>query len=162
MFVKNALPFFFIKDNVILPELRGRSPFSYEIVIRQIFFQEISLKVIDFLISDPARVLALSSASGFGEWMVPVPITADDFPAGTDERIMDFFADFADVTGQGRIGYTTWTFWPAAPNVQLWEAIENVWVGDDTVDNYLAEHQALWDAARQDGQILPVPAPASQ
>ena len=68
---------------------------------------------------------------------------------------MAYFADFADVTGQGRIGYTTWTFWPAAPNVQLWEAIENVWVGELTVDDYLAEQQALWDTAREEGNVLP-------
>ena len=121
-----------------------------------------AVKVIDFLISDPDRILALASASGYGEWMVPVPITADDFPSDTDERVVAYFSDFADVTGQGRIGYTTWTFWPAAPNVQLWEAIENVWVGERTVDDYLAEQQALWDAAREDGNVLPVPAPAGQ
>ncbi len=46
-------------------------------------------RCIDFLISDPDRVLALASASGYGEWMVPVPITAEDFPAGTDERVVD-------------------------------------------------------------------------
>lgn len=119
-------------------------------------------KVIDFLISDPVRVLTLASASGFGEWMVPVPISADDFPVGTDQRIVDFFSDFAAVTGDGRIGYTTWTFWPAAPNVQLWEAVESVWVGELSIDEYLAEQQALWDQVRETGATLPVPAPGAQ
>lgn len=115
--------------------------------------------VIDFLLSDPERVLQLASGVGFGEWMVPLHIEASDFPEGTDERIVRFFSDFAAVTGEGRIGYTTWTFWPAGPNVQLWQAVENVWYGDLSVEDYLAEQQAQWDEARASGEVLPVPAP---
>jgi raffinose/stachyose/melibiose transport system substrate-binding protein len=116
--------------------------------------------VLDFLLSDPERVLELASSVGFGEWMVPVHIDESDFPEGTDERFVRFFSDFAEVTGEGRIGYTTWTFWPAGPNVQLWQAVENVWYGDLSVEDYLAEQQAQWDAARARGEVLPVPAPA--
>ena len=119
-----------------------------------------AIKVLDFLISDPAMVLELAADVGFGEWVVPVHFTPEDFPEGTDERVARFFADFAAVTGAGRIGYTTWTFWPAAPNVHLWEGIENVWWGDISVDDYLAEHEALWQIEREAGNLLPVPAPA--
>jgi raffinose/stachyose/melibiose transport system substrate-binding protein len=104
-------------------------------------------------------VLALSSTQGFGEWMVPVHITAEDFPADTDERFIRFFSDFAEVTGEGRIGYTTWTFWPAGPNVQLWEEIELVWYDEMSVEDYLADQQAAWDQARAEGVVLNVPAP---
>ncbi len=117
--------------------------------------------VLDFLLSDPARVLEISSTVGFGEYMVPLHYAVDDFPDGTDERFVRFFSDFAEVTGEGRIGYTTWTFWPADPNVQLWESIELVWFGDLSVEDYLAEQQALWDEARAEGNVLPVPAPGN-
>jgi hypothetical protein len=53
--------------------------------------------------------------------------TPEDFPEGTDERISRFYSDFGAVTGEGRVGYTTWTFWPADADVQLWQEIENVW-----------------------------------
>ncbi len=119
----------------------------------------LAAEVIDFLLSDSDRVLALSSTQGFGEWMVPVHITAEDFPAGTDERFIRFFSDFAEVTGEGRIGYTTWTFWPAGPNVQLWEEIELVWYDEMSVEDYLADQQAAWDQARAEGVVLNVPAP---
>lgn len=120
---------------------------------------DIAADVINFLLDDPDRVLAMSSTRGFGEWMVPVRVTAEDFPEGTDERFTRFFSDFATVTGEGRIGYTTWTFWPAVPNVQLWEEIELVWYDEMSVEDYLASHQAAWDQARVAGAVLNVPAP---
>jgi raffinose/stachyose/melibiose transport system substrate-binding protein len=116
-----------------------------------------TIEVLNFLLSDPALVLETSSGASFGEWMVPLNYTPEDFPADTDPRIVRFFSDFAQVTGQGRYGYTTWTFWPAQPNVQLWEAVESVWAGDITTEEYLAEQQALWDEARADGKTLPIP-----
>ncbi|MCY3905809.1 MAG: extracellular solute-binding protein [Anaerolineaceae bacterium] len=122
--------------------------------------KDAAIKALDFLISDPALVLKLAADVGFGEWVVPVHFGVDDFPEGTDERVVRFFSDFAAVTGEGRIGYTTWTFWPNDPNVHLWEAVENVWWGDISVEEYLEEHERLWQIERDAGNLLPVPAPA--
>lgn len=118
---------------------------------------EAAIEVLNFLLSDPKLVLETAAGSSFGEWVVPLKYTAEDFPAGTDPRVVRYFADFADVTGQGRYGYTTWTFWPAAPNRQLWEGIELVWADEMSTEDYLAEQQALWDEARQEGSTLPIP-----
>ncbi len=120
---------------------------------------DMAAEVINFLVSDSARVLEMSATQGFGEWMVPVKVAPEDFPEGTDERFIRFFSDFAAVTGEGRIGYTTWTFWPAGPNVQLWEEVELVWYDEMSVEDYLASHQAMWDEARAEGSTLNVPAP---
>jgi raffinose/stachyose/melibiose transport system substrate-binding protein len=119
---------------------------------------EAVITVIDWIMNNKEVVLNVASGYGYGEFMVPLVYTADDFPADADPRIVRFFSDFAQVTGEGRVGYTTWTFWPADPNVQLWEAVEQVWFGDLGVEDYLAEHQALWDAAREAGSTLPIPA----
>lgn len=115
-------------------------------------------EVINFLLSDPSLVLANAAGSQFGEWLVPLHFTEADFPEGSDPRVVRFFSDFAAVTGEGRYGYTTWTFWPAKPNVQLWQDIELVWAGDESVEDYLAAQQASWDEARAEGEVLPVPA----
>jgi len=114
--------------------------------------------VIDWLMNNPAQVLTIASGYSYGEFMLPLYFTPEDFPADADPRIVRFFSDFAAVTGEGRVGYTTWTFWPADPNIQLWEAIENVWFGELSVDDYLAEQQALWEQARADGTTLSIPA----
>ena len=116
-------------------------------------------KVIDYWLSDASRVLAIAAGAGFGEYVVPIHFSVDDFPAGTDDRVSRFFADFAAVTGQGRFGYTTWTFWPADANVQLWTSIEEVWADMLSVEDYLVEHEALWEEARDAGLTLPIPSP---
>jgi raffinose/stachyose/melibiose transport system substrate-binding protein len=118
---------------------------------------EAAAEVINFLLSDPKLVLETAAGSAFGEWVVPLHFTEADFPEGTDPRVVRFFADFAAVTGEGRYGYTTWTFWPAKPNVQLWEAVELVWADELSIEDYLAEQQALWDEARAEGSVLPIP-----
>lgn len=114
-------------------------------------------EVLNFLVSDPKLVLANSAGSNYGEWMVPLQFQESDFPEGSDPRVVRFFTDFAAVTGEGRYGYTTWTFWPAKPNVQLWQDIELVWAGEMTVEDYFARQQELWDEARAEGSTLPIP-----
>jgi raffinose/stachyose/melibiose transport system substrate-binding protein len=114
-------------------------------------------EVLNFLLSDPKLVLANAAGSSFGEWVVPLHFTEADFPEDTDPRVVRFFSDFAQVTGEGRYGYTTWTFWPAKPNVQLWESVELVWADELSVEDYLAEQQMLWDEAREENSVLPIP-----
>ncbi len=118
---------------------------------------EAAVAVLDFLMSDPARVLEIASAYNYGEFVIPLRFAAEDFPEGTDERITRFYSDFGTVTEEGRVGYTTWTFWPAEADVQLWQEIENVWYGELPVETYLANQQALWDEARADGTVPPLP-----
>ena len=118
-----------------------------------------AVKVLDFLLSDASRALQLAADVGFGEWVVPIHFSAGDFPEGTDERVARFFADFAAVTGEGRIGYTTWTFWPSTVSLYSWDGLERVWFGEESIEEYLAAHQALWDEAVAEGNMLPVPAP---
>jgi raffinose/stachyose/melibiose transport system substrate-binding protein len=114
-------------------------------------------EVLNFLLSDPKLALANAAGSAFGEWVVPLRYAEADFPKDTDPRVVRFFTDFAKTTGAGRYGYTTWTFWPAKADVQLYKDVEIVWAGEMTVKEYLEKHQAEWDAARKEGSTLPIP-----
>ena len=67
-------------------------------------------------------------------------------------------AERGKVTGEGNYGYTTWTFWPAEAETQLWKDIELVWSGEETAEEYLAKQQELWDKARTEGGVPPIPA----
>ncbi|MCE2490213.1 MAG: hypothetical protein J4G17_09590 [Anaerolineae bacterium] len=40
-----------------------------------------------------------------------------------------------------------------------WDGLERVWYGEESVEEYLAAKQALWDEAVAEGNMLPVPAP---
>ena len=110
----------------------------------------------DFLISDPERVVTMSAAGNYS-LLVPVRLTLDDFPEDIDPRIGRFHADFADVTTAGRYGYTNYTFWPAAANNHLRQEIEGVWEGLFSIDEYLQQHQGIWDELRSNNETIPIP-----
>jgi raffinose/stachyose/melibiose transport system substrate-binding protein len=118
---------------------------------------EEAAEVLNFIYGDPQRAASIASIFSFGEFVLPVQYGPEDFPADTDPRISRFFSEFGAVTGEGNYGYTTWTFWPAEAGTQLWTDIELVWAGEMTTEEYLAKHQELWDKARTDGGIPPIP-----
>lgn len=112
---------------------------------------------IDFLMRDSERALNIASGQNFGAWMVPLGYNSEDFPEGTDERVARFYEDFAAVTNEGRYGYSNWTFWPGEANASLRVVIEQVWEGEMTIEDYLAQHQAVWDELRAEGRTIPIP-----
>ncbi len=119
---------------------------------------EAAAEVLNWLYADPKRAAEIASIFSFGEFVVPIKYGASDFPADTDPRISRFFEDFGKVTGDGNYGYTSWTFWPAEAETQLWKDVELVWSGEETAEQYLAKQQELWDKARTEGGIPPIPA----
>lgn len=118
---------------------------------------EAAAKVLDFLYSDSKRAASIAHIFSFGEFVVPIQFAATDFPSDVDPRIVRFLTEFAQVTGEGRYGYTTWTFWPAEAETQLWKDIELVWAGETTTADYLAKQQSLWEKARADSAAPPIP-----
>lgn len=118
---------------------------------------EAAARVLDFLYNDPKRAASIAQIFSFGEFVVPIKFTANDFPSDVDPRVARFLTEFAEVTGEGRYGYTTWTFWPAEAETQLWKDIELVWAGEQPISEYLANQQALWEKARTDNAVPPIP-----
>jgi len=118
---------------------------------------EAAAKVLDFIYNDAKRAASIAQIFSFGEFVVPVEFSAGDFPSEVDPRVARFLTEFADVTGEGRYGYTTWTFWPAEAETQLWKDVELVWSGEMTTTEYLAKQQALWEKARADNAVPPIP-----
>lgn len=114
-------------------------------------------EVLNWLYADPQRAASIASIFAFGEFVLPIQFGAEDFPADTDPRISRFFTEFGEVTGDGNYGYTSWTFWPAEAETQLWQDIELVWAGEMTTEEYLAKQQELWDKAREQGGVPPIP-----
>jgi raffinose/stachyose/melibiose transport system substrate-binding protein len=114
-------------------------------------------EVLNWIYADPQRAASIASIFSFGEMVLPIQYGPNDFPADTDPRISRFFTQFGEVTGAGDYGYTSWTFWPAEAETQLWTDIELVWAGEMTTEEYLAKQQALWEKARSDGGVPPIP-----
>jgi raffinose/stachyose/melibiose transport system substrate-binding protein len=118
--------------------------------------QDAAAKVLDFVFSNKDVVLDMAADFQFGEFVVPLYFSADDIKASVSPQVKRYLLDFADATGKGNYGYTTWTFWPADPGVHIWKDMEVVWAGDISVEDYMYDHQKLWDKARKKNQLLPV------
>lgn len=151
-------------DWVMLPAMGEGVPQGFDLAVGSTISinaasenPEAAARVLDFLYNDPQRAASIAQIFNFGEFVVPIKFTAEDFPADVDPRVARFLPQFAEVTGEGNYGYTTWTFWPAEAETQLWKDIELVWAGELSSAEYLAQHQALWEKAREEGSVPPIP-----
>ena len=73
------------------------------------------------------------------------------------QQVTSYLNEYARITGEGNYGYCTWTFWPAEPGVHIWKDMEVVWAGDISVEDFMYDHQKMWDKARKKNETLPVP-----
>ena len=112
--------------------------------------------VLNFVFSNKEIVLDMAADFQFGEFVVPLYFSEDDIRDSVSPQVRRYLVDFAEATGKGNYGYTTWTFWPADPGVHIWKDMEVVWAGDITVEDYMYDHQKMWDKARKKGELLPV------
>ena len=113
-------------------------------------------EVLNFVFSNKEIVLGMAADFQFGEFVVPLYFSEDDIRDSVSPQVRRYLVDFAEATGKGNYGYTTWTFWPADPGVHIWKDMEVVWAGDITVEDYMYDHQKMWDKARKKGELLPV------
>ena len=113
-------------------------------------------KVMDFIFSNKAIVLDMANDFNFGEFVVPLKFSASDFGDNVNPKVKRYLIEFAEETGKGNYGYTTWTFFPADPGVHIWKDMEVVWAGDISVEDYLYDHEKLWAKARKSNSLLPV------
>lgn len=151
-------------DWAMLPSFREGVPQGFDLAVGSTVSinaasknPEAVAKVLDFLFNDPPRAARIAQIFSFGEFVVPIEFDTEDFPPDVDPRIARFLTEFADVTAEGRYGYTTWTFWPAEAETQLWKDIELVWAGEMSIAEYLAKHQSLWEKARAENAVPPIP-----
>ena len=114
-------------------------------------------EVLDWLYSDPQRIAGLISDIGGGEYVVPVRIAREDFPAETDPRVVEALMAFSANFEEGHYGYTTWSFWPPATEQYLISGIEQVWNGDITPEEYCAEQQRIFEQDMAAGKVPPLP-----
>jgi len=111
-------------------------------------------KYLDFQFS-PASQARLLSQCG----LVPAPMSLEGQDlTGVIPQQAEILAAMNKSLAANDYGYTTWTFWPPESENYLIENIEKVWAGDMTVEDYLAGHQAKFDAERAAGSVPPIPA----
>ena len=91
-----------------------------------------------------------------GRAPAPVRISADLFE-GLDPRNARLFESIGKASDAGNYGYLTWTFWPPKSDVHIYEAIELVWDGQTTVEEYLDGLDTIFAEELESGDIPPIP-----
>ncbi|MFN8486065.1 MAG: extracellular solute-binding protein [Caldilineaceae bacterium] len=118
---------------------------------------EAAAAVLDWIVNDKARAAKIIEGFNFGEWNVPLHFTKQDFSSAVDERFLRYVETFAKDTGEGKFGYTTWTFWPAKTDQYIIKELDSVLTGDITADQYQAEQQKQFTDEKTAGKVPPAP-----
>jgi raffinose/stachyose/melibiose transport system substrate-binding protein len=91
--------------------------------------------------------------------LAPAPVAiSPDRLTGLDPRHAAILAARDQASATNTYGYTTSTFFPPKTDQYLIEAIEKVWAGDMTSEEYLRGMQAQFDQELAAGDVLPIPA----
>lgn len=93
-----------------------------------------------------------------GEWVVPIDMKKEDFPAGTDPRFVRALETIASASKSGDYGYTTWTFWPKKSDQFIIEQMDAVFAGKMTPAEFSAKLQETYAAEAADNKLPPIPA----
>lgn len=114
-------------------------------------------EVLETLSGDTSIVIDMN-VSWPGEWNLPInSIKREDFGDKVDPRYARSIEEIADAVDEGGYGFTTWTFWPPKTNQYIWEGIEQVWVGQLSVEDYLEEMDKIFQKELRAGQVPPIP-----
>ncbi|MCG8479262.1 MAG: extracellular solute-binding protein [Spirochaetales bacterium] len=93
-----------------------------------------------------------------GEWNVPITtISSEDLAATTTELFARHVISLGEAAAEGDYGYTTWSFWPPETNTYIYEAIEQVWLGEISAAEYLQNVDEIFQRERAEGRVPPIP-----
>jgi raffinose/stachyose/melibiose transport system substrate-binding protein len=86
---------------------------------------------------------------------------ASDFPAKTPRQMVQFYEDLIAASDQGKFGFATWTFLPAATDTYLWTDLENVLTGSLSPEAYCKNIQSHFEKDQAAGNVPPAPKPTA-
>ena len=112
--------------------------------------------VLDCIYNNPKRAAKIIHDFP-GEWVVPITLKKDDFPADTDARFIRALEAIASSSQSGDYGYTTWTFWPAKSDQFIIEQMDAVFDGKMTPQEFSQKLQEMYAQEAKDGKLAPVP-----
>ena len=93
-----------------------------------------------------------------GEWVVPIQLKKEDFPADTDARFIRALETIAASSQSGDYGYTTWTFWPKKSDTFIIDQMDAVFDGKMTPEDFSKKLQDIYAEEAKANQLPPVPA----
>ena len=92
-----------------------------------------------------------------GDWNLPLTsISEAKLAANVSPLFAATVTNFAKAVAAGQYGYTTWTYWPPATDDYLIRGIEQVWLKQIGVKDYLAKMQETFAQEMKDGKVPPI------
>ena len=101
------------------------------------------------------RIISKAEAVPF-----PIKMDVDKMTSIKDPRYRNYLNSLLEATAEGNMAYLLWIHYPPKTQTYLWEAIEKVWAGTLTAEQYLANAQVIFDEELAKGLVPPVPKPA--
>lgn len=93
-----------------------------------------------------------------GEWNTPLK---DLSHVQLDAKVLPLYTEtmknLAGAVAQNHYGYTSWTFLPPATDSYLVNAIEQVWLGQMSVKDFLTTLDATYQQEKKDGKVPTIP-----
>ena len=94
-----------------------------------------------------------------GDWNLPLTsVDEDKLAKAVSPLFASTVTSFSKAVAAGHYGYTTWTYWPPATEDYLIRGIEQVWLNQVTVKDYLAKMQDAFAKEMKDGKVPPIAA----
>jgi raffinose/stachyose/melibiose transport system substrate-binding protein len=152
-------------DWFLMPQLRDGNDQEYDLSVGTSVsinanseHPDQAAEVMDWMFNDKARALDITASLGFGEWLVPLKWTSDDFKsANVDDRFLRYIDDFGKLSDQGKVGYTIWTFWGPQTQAYISKELDGVLAGTKSPEEFLQGLQAVADGERSSGSVMTVP-----
>ncbi|MFV0303375.1 MAG: ABC transporter substrate-binding protein [Paracoccus sp. (in: a-proteobacteria)] len=111
---------------------------------------------IDFIFSEPTY--EAMNTDWQGEWNAPL---ADLSGVELGDNVLPLYSEtmqlLAGSVAEGEYGYTTWTFLPPATVSYLVNGIEEVWMGTQNVEQFLAGFDTTFQRERAEGKVPAIP-----
>ena len=116
--------------------------------------QEAICELINFMFTqEDLHIKAIESG------MQPLPRDLDEskFSPDANPKMVEMLSTLNDKMASGKISYSTWTFFPQDTRIYLYEQIDNVFLGNMTMDEFLNGAQELLDKAIAEGTVPALP-----
>jgi raffinose/stachyose/melibiose transport system substrate-binding protein len=110
---------------------------------------------LNFLTTDTKNIIASVEQMSFEP--PPIHLTASDFSAKADPRIVRLYSSLSAAKS---IGYTTWTFYPQQTETYMIDYFENVITGQMTAKEYCQGIQTRFSTEKAEGRVPTAPSPS--
>ncbi|MEF2879524.1 MAG: ABC transporter substrate-binding protein [Blautia sp.] len=116
---------------------------------------DLAAEVLNYLFTSMDRHYQSINEAGYQ----PYPLKDFDISnlEGMDEKLLDQYKLLMDAQTNNQIGYCSWTFYPSDMRVYMNENTDALFLGQLSIEDYLAQAQTYIDQAREDGTIPQLP-----